>query len=162
MEKARGRHDLYCRNAEMRIRELKKGDAKQFARLTRNFMSEYCDFLGKRDDFVRKSRAGFKKDCLRIARKSMNPLPKEKVLVLEDNGRLVGYVDMEYRQWYFPSVLEKIGIIQILFVEKPYRSKGWGRKLLARAYAWLKKKGVRGVQLETGVMNARQIKFYER
>ncbi len=86
--------------------------------------------------------------------------PDVVVLVAESDGRLVGFLDMEYRS--------RLGFtapqawIPDLIVEEDARSRGIGRALLARAEDLARERGCWGMSLESANWRSASHAFYER
>ncbi|MGH2723402.1 MAG: GNAT family N-acetyltransferase [Actinomycetota bacterium] len=86
--------------------------------------------------------------------------PDEEALVAEVNGRVVGFVDIEYRtrlnfdrpQAWIPD----------LVVAEADRSRGVGRALLCRAEELARERGCWGISLESATWRTRAHAFYLR
>lgn len=80
------------------------------------------------------------------------------IFVAEEGSRLLGFMQL------YPSFstvsLERVWILNDLFVDASARSQGIGQSLLREAQEFCRKQGAKGLALETGVENPAQ-KLYE-
>ncbi|SFR44813.1 Ribosomal protein S18 acetylase RimI [Robiginitalea myxolifaciens] len=80
------------------------------------------------------------------------------IFVAEDEGKLLGFMQL------YPSFstvsLERVWILNDLFVAATARSQGIGQSLLRAAQDFCREQGAKGLALETGVENPAQ-KLYE-
>lgn len=87
-------------------------------------------------------------------------LRETRTLVAEEGGRIVGFLDMEFRQ--------RLGHprpqawVNDLVVTEPMRGRGIGRALLAAAEALARKRGCFRMSLETANWRVETHRFYER
>jgi GNAT superfamily N-acetyltransferase len=82
------------------------------------------------------------------------------ILVAEDNGRLVGLVDMEYRPRL--NFTQPQAWIPDLVVAEGERSAGVGAELLAGAEQMARDRGCWGIELESATWRERAHAFYVR
>jgi streptothricin acetyltransferase len=78
------------------------------------------------------------------------------LLVVEDEGRLMGAMEVEPSDWNNSA---KVWNIQL---SPAARDKGIGRQLIAQAAAWAKQRGYRALMLETQTNNPAACHFYQR
>lgn len=80
------------------------------------------------------------------------------IFVAEEGGKLLGFMQL------YPSFstvsLERVWILNDLFVVASARSQGIGQSLLREAQEFCREQGAKGLALETGVENPAQ-KLYE-
>jgi len=75
-------------------------------------------------------------------------------LVAEEQGSLVGLLDVEPADWRPAAELHWIA------VDRPWRGRGIGRQLLERAVEWTRGQGLRALVLETQNTNVDACRFY--
>jgi ribosomal protein S18 acetylase RimI-like enzyme len=80
----------------------------------------------------------------------------ECFLVAEEDGQVVGYVDMTVRAWH------ATGWIANLVVARRYRRQGIGTALLRAAACWAKEHGLKGLMAEMQTKNYPAIRFYQK
>lgn len=85
---------------------------------------------------------------------------ESRTLVAEQDGRLVGFLDMEFRQRLGHPRPQ--GWVNDLVVTEPMRGRGVGSELLAAAEALALKRGCFRLSLETGGWREATHRFYER
>lgn len=79
-----------------------------------------------------------------------------EVVVERDSERVVGIMDVEEREW------NSTAWVWNLMLDEEVRSRGLGNRLVQRAVAWAKKRGLRAVMLETQTNNVPACRFYAR
>lgn len=83
--------------------------------------------------------------------------PRDKVLVAEENGEVLGYVHLaDYRLLYMPALKRILGIA----VFSAHHREGIGRALLSAAEDWAKEDGAAGVCLTSGEERKEAHAFY--
>ncbi|UKS27317.1 GNAT family N-acetyltransferase [Paenibacillus sp. HWE-109] len=80
--------------------------------------------------------------------------PDQIIYLALVNNRVVGQVILK-RNW------NKYAYVEDIKVDKQYRGRGVGRKLIEQAKRWTKDGGMPGIMLETQSNNVRACKFYE-
>jgi GNAT superfamily N-acetyltransferase len=90
----------------------------------------------------------------------------EAVLVAEQAGEVVGFVDLAIRR-AAPgggTMLRRsvVGFVNELAVEEGCRGNGVGAALMAAAEDWAARAGAEALMLDTGAKNEGAIRFYER
>jgi aminoglycoside 6'-N-acetyltransferase I len=114
------------RRTKPRIRAATKADYAEWARLRRAL---WPDCRGARSALE--------------MREQMSDPRKFGVLVLDcGGGRLGGFVELALRDGVDGAASEVSGYLEGWYVEKPLRGQGWGRKLIAAAGAWARKRGM--------------------
>ncbi|MEO0093185.1 MAG: GNAT family N-acetyltransferase [candidate division WOR-3 bacterium] len=107
-------------------------------------------------------------DELKYYRKRLRLIPKVnfsqkknfKVVIALINHKIVGQLAMA---WYFCyETNSKVGVITGLWVLKPYRMAGIGRKLITFAKKEFKKWGVKRITLVVGISNLAAKEFYKK
>jgi len=78
--------------------------------------------------------------------------------LLDDNGKVVGFISLAIEK----RGKTKRGLFSTIFIEKEYRGKGWGTKLLNHALDYLKKKGCTSVRSFGYPNNKASADFYRK
>ncbi len=78
------------------------------------------------------------------------------MLVVEDEGVLVGAMEVEPSNWNNTATVWNI------LLSPAARGRGMGRELIARAAAWARQRGYRALMLETQTDNPAACRFYLR
>jgi ribosomal protein S18 acetylase RimI-like enzyme len=68
--------------------------------------------------------------------------------------RLIGMVDVEQEAW------RQAGVVWNIAVDRAYRGRGWGRKLMQRVIEWARRQDLRAIVLETQTNNWPACLFY--
>ena len=76
-------------------------------------------------------------------------------LVVEDAGKLVALLDVERERWRDTATVWNI------LVDRSYRRRGLGGRLMNRAIEWARRHGLRGIRLETQTNNLPACHFYQ-
>jgi GNAT superfamily N-acetyltransferase len=107
-------------------------------------------------------------DAKRVARRyaARRQGAEEAVLVAEEAGEVVGFVDLTIRR-STPgggTMLRRsvVGFVNELAVEEGRRGAGIGAALMAAAEDWAAGAGAEALMLDTGTKNEGAIRFYER
>lgn len=83
--------------------------------------------------------------------------PRNKVLVAENDGEVVGYLHLaDYRLLYMPGLKRILGIA----VASSHRREGIGSALLTAGEAWAKEDGASGIALTSGETRTGAHAFY--
>lgn len=77
-------------------------------------------------------------------------------LVADNEGRLVGMVDVQRQAW------REAGIVWNIAVDRAHRGRGLGRRLMERVIQWGKQFRLRAIILETQTNNWHACRFYQR
>jgi streptothricin acetyltransferase len=95
-------------------------------------------------------------DQIEMTRYRLEQSKNALVMVAEQEGRLVGILEVEAEIW------RNTALVWALFVDKQWRGQGVGAKLLREAEKWAKRKRFRAIVLETQTNNVPAIRFYEK
>jgi ribosomal protein S18 acetylase RimI-like enzyme len=92
------------------------------------------------------------------------PSDEAVVLVVEDGGTVVGFVDVRMNRTPDWNMLRRKigGWVSELGVAETHRGRGVGSRLLQAAEEWLGGRGVEILMLDTGWRNEEAIRFYEQ
>lgn len=80
----------------------------------------------------------------------------DRIFVIEDNGKIMGFVMLEFAgtEW---NQTARIGWIAVI---PTHQRKRFGSELLRKAEEYAKEKGIRKIYLDTEVTNVRALCFY--
>jgi GNAT superfamily N-acetyltransferase len=83
-----------------------------------------------------------------------------KIIVVEDdNNKVVGYVHGQiYELLYFDRMINILGIV----VDKNYRGKGYGKRLMEKIEEWAKENNCNGIRLTSNANRKAAHLFYEK
>jgi len=83
-----------------------------------------------------------------------------KIIVAEDdNNKVVGYVHGQiYELLYFDRMINILGIV----VDKNYRGKGYGKRLMEKIEEWAKENNCNGIRLTSNANRKEAHLFYEK
>ena len=85
--------------------------------------------------------------------------PNENLLVLEKDGRVVGFVWMSLMSTLLDTC---VGYIKNLYVVRELRGQGYGRMMLEAADEWFQMHGATKATLDASVVNKQAVGLYER
>lgn len=100
----------------------------------------------------------FREDYARDLRRAARD-PNETMLVLEQDGRLCGFI---WAAVIATIVDPRVGYIKNLYVAPHLRGRGQAQRLMKAAEDWLFAQGVDKIMLDASVVNQRAIAFYEK
>jgi GNAT superfamily N-acetyltransferase len=145
------------------VRPLRKSDRDQMFSLATNFFKKdhWRDSDLKRLSPMIKYK-DYDKHLKEDLRQYMKLNPKKAaIFVVEDNGRLIGYIygRIERRP---KMVLDVLGIIEDYFVEKPYRGKGISDMLWKKMMEWFREKKCKRLDVQTYPGNKHALKLYHK
>ena len=75
------------------------------------------------------------------------------ILVLEDNGSIIGFASAEIKKSPNIYAIRKTGLIEYMFIEKKYRKKGIGKILLRELFNWFRKKRINYILISVHLKN---------
>ena len=84
------------------------------------------------------------------------------IFIVFDNKKPIGYCLGRIRKNIPIFSLKKYGYVDDLYVEKEYRGKGLGQKLLNEAKRFFKSKKLKFMELKSNHNNYKSIKFYKK
>jgi GNAT superfamily N-acetyltransferase len=88
-----------------------------------------------------------------------NPAGHHVTVALDEHGDVIGTCHTELKVGEeHPCPAH----VTTLFLDAPYRGRGFGRALMDDAFEWCAEQGVEEVSLDTGVGNTAGRRFYER
>ncbi len=85
--------------------------------------------------------------------------PYEKMYVLDDSGRVCGFLWLELRATMVDPL---VGYIKNIYVAPDLRGQGYGKLLLQVADEWFRRQGCTKATLDVSVCNERAVKLYEK
>lgn len=78
------------------------------------------------------------------------------LVVADDDGQVVGFLDLEPESW------RPVALLQWIVIDRPWRGNGIGRRLMDHALRWTASQGLRALVLETQNTNIDACRFYAR
>ena len=84
------------------------------------------------------------------------------VLTAEDAGELIGYFRGSVEKAPEYADRDKIGVVDDIFVLKPYRRQGIAEMLFNEALPWFQKKKIKNIELNVDARNKAAIKFWRK
>ncbi len=143
----------------MKIRKPKKSDEKDIAELDKQFWEIHANI----DPFIAPAKKLSEKDHLKHARSAINNKKKNNFyFVAELDEKVVGIINFKIKKNPKFFKLKKFGYIDLITVNKKYRSKGVGRALSNFALGFLKKKGISYSKFHTNWKNKSAIKAFKK
>ena len=88
--------------------------------------------------------------------------PDMLVLVVENGGKLIGYIRIGAEAAPDYSNEKKIGMVYDAFIEEESRRQGIAEKLFQRSLEWFSKKGVGSIELNVDARNSGAIEFWRQ
>lgn len=82
------------------------------------------------------------------------------VLVGDDNGRLIGFLEVSIRPFVEDCESDSVGYLEGWFVEPEFRRTGVGSSLVRHAEEWAKKKGCREIASDAEIGNELSLKAH--
>ena len=88
--------------------------------------------------------------------------PRQKLMVAEDNGKIIGYINATIKQR--PKIYEvaEVGFISDIYVAPEYRRQGVSKLLLDPILKWLKSKKLKYVNLFAVTENEVALKVWKK
>lgn len=100
----------------------------------------------------------FREDYAREIRRAARD-PNEMLLVLEQDGRLCGFI---WAAVISTMVDPRVGYIKNVYVAPHLRGRGQAQRLMTAAEEWLTAQGVDKIMLDASLGNQRAIAFYQK
>jgi aminoglycoside 6'-N-acetyltransferase I len=86
----------------------------------------------------------------------------EEVFVVEnDDGKVVGFIELNTREFAEGSRHPLVPYVEAWFVEKGHRHRGHGRKLMEAAENWARRNGFTELASDAEITNARSIELHK-
>ncbi len=142
---------------KIQINEAKKKDILSILKLA----MEMANFHHKIDKFYKSSCKEYKKDYKKWLLKIFNKR-NSKILIAKKGKRIIGYGIASIKKSKEYSIIDKIGKINQIFIEKKFRRKGIGKEILKRFLEWFNSKNIKYVQLNVDARNKGAINFYKK
>jgi GNAT superfamily N-acetyltransferase len=133
----------------IKIREANKKDLKQIKEMNWKFFNFYVD--SKFDNLMKKSEEARIWGRRFINRTFKNK--KWKYFVAEDDNKLVGFINGKIDKCYPIYSVKKYAAIWLVYVEKPYRNKGIGKKLVKKFISWAKRNKIKYIETNVSTLN---------
>lgn len=141
----------------MTIRKAKKEDIGQIANLT----LELYKFHSKLDE---RHKTKSDAECLKFIKNELKEnfkKPKRTILVYEEKGKILGYVEFEIQRWPYLAK-EKEAWIYAICVNKKYRDKGIALTLTKEVAKRLKKSGIKEINISYVLENKKSSAFWKK
>lgn len=145
------------------IRKARLKDIDNIVEVWKNFMIQQRD-LGR--EFGDDRMPPMKADAPEIVKGHYNRTIRSKkglLLVLEDDdGRIQGYMLSKIEKNIPVFENDHIGHIVSIYLEDPFRGKGYSSKMYEMTYSWFRSKGIIEVIIEVFTYNPHAHKVYEK
>jgi ribosomal protein S18 acetylase RimI-like enzyme len=92
----------------------------------------------------------------------VNRIKKGCTLIVEVDGKMVGYLAGGIAKAYPYRTVKDVGEIDSMYVMDEYRNKGIGSKLVTLFFEWCNEKGLTHIKVEASAQNINGIKFYKK
>jgi aminoglycoside 6'-N-acetyltransferase I len=130
----------------MNIRKISEGDFEAWLEMRKALWPEQADdHQGDISDF-------FNKKSIDI----------EEVLVVCKDEWVVGFLEMNIRNFAVGSRYAKVPYVEAWYVREAYRSQGYGRALMEAAEQWSKARGYCEIASDTTTDNERSIRLHKQ
>ena len=144
------------------IRKARLKDIDDTVEIWKRFMEQQRG-LGRdfRDDMM----PIMKKNAPEIVRKNFIRTIRSKngfLLVFEDNGKLQGYTLSRIEKNIPVFEKDYVGHVVSIYLEEPYRGKGYGSLLMDMTLEWFKEKEIKEIIIEVFCYNPHALKVYEK
>jgi ribosomal protein S18 acetylase RimI-like enzyme len=149
------RAHLNITSMKIKTRKAKKEDIEAIMGLNK----QLADYHRKIDGYWKpssKTRKSFKKHLSNIIQKKT-----VKILVAENDERLIGYFIGSIEKAQPFVVPKKIGRISDAFVEEKYRELGIGKKMFGELIIWFKRNKIKHVELSVDSRNETAIRTWQ-
>ncbi len=121
---------------------------------------EFMDYHAAMDPFFTRSTGGHKKFKDFISKSFGSG--KTQLFVALDGNNIIGFSYAHIMKYPPVFSIAKFGFISDMAITKKYRRHGIGRRLLAETMTWLKKTGVKRVELTVAAKNRIGCSFWEK
>jgi len=153
---------LYSKIRMLKIRKFKERDSKRLKEIAPKAFMVYARFGIDKTLPREKTKENYRKEVAGYIKKFLNKEKDFTILVAEENKITVGYIVLKIN----PSLTEiygfKWGIIVSLAVDPEYQGRGIGPELVKKGLIWMKKNGVKYVEVGTDQNNIAAIRTYEK
>lgn len=139
----------------MNIRNFKKSDAQELLRLIKLMVEHHQNLDSYYKPFSQYQN-------LEGEIKSWASDKNIKILVADQGGGLIGYGRFSIEMAPTYAVAKKIGAVDDIFIEKPYRKQGMAEEIFKESLKWFQKKKARNIELNVDCRNEAAIKFWRK
>jgi ribosomal protein S18 acetylase RimI-like enzyme len=146
----------------MKIRRAKKKDIKKLVELWKGYEKFHKGLTKQR---YMKKFLETDKNSERLMKKYFLKAINSKdsdILLTEVNKRIVGFIYLNIYNAPKICIIKKLGHIGYFYVEKEFREKGAGKKLMKEAMEWFKKRKIKRISFEVNALNQRARDYYKR
>ncbi|PIN86538.1 hypothetical protein COV19_04585 [Candidatus Woesearchaeota archaeon CG10_big_fil_rev_8_21_14_0_10_44_13] len=148
----------------MKIRKAVLKDVQAIIGLSDDFMNDHSEIVFRKNKKL-KPHLAIRKNANALFSKYIRKNIKSKdgdVFVVEDKGKLVGYLFILIKKNNPIFKLRRLGYISDLYLKKPYRNRKISSRLKDIAISWFRKKGIRYASICVYPQNAHAHKIYGR
>ena len=125
----------------MTLREYRKDDIDAWARLRRELWPDASPDI----------------HSVEIRLVTDHPERTTVILLIDDDGTARGFAELSIRDRVDGAYSDRVGYLEGWYVQEPYRGKGWGAKLIARAEEWVRSRGLTELVSDAELVNERSI-----
>lgn len=139
----------------MEIRNFKKSDAQELLRLIKSMVAYHQNLDSYYKPFSQYQNLDGEIQSWILDRNI-------KILVADQGDGLVGYGRFSIETAPTYAAVKKIGAVDDIFIEKPYRKQGMAKEIFKEALKWFQTKKVRNIELNVDSRNEAAIKFWKK
>ncbi|MBR9683374.1 GNAT family N-acetyltransferase [Candidatus Woesearchaeota archaeon] len=143
------------------IKKAEKEDIGNLIKLWQGMRQYHEKIATEKDAFydqIEKNKNTIWKKFIKKSIKDKNSL----ILIAYDKGKPVAYCILLIKQNIPVFKIKKYGYISDIYVEKNYRGKGMGKKLMDISVGFFKKNRIKFMELSVKHNNKSSIKFYQK
>ena len=86
----------------------------------------------------------------------------EAFVIEEEGGALVGFIELNIRNFAEGSRSPKLPYVEAWFVRADYRGKGYGQSLMRQAEKWARERGYKELASDTEIENTKSIAIHKK
>lgn len=124
------------------IRKARKSDLKGIQENEIQFLKE----LSKNEKLLRMDDTGMKSSRISMTKTFKNK--HWKFFIAEEKGRIIGHIFGKINKMQKIFAIDKIGFIEVLYVQPNYRGKNIGKQLVNKLESWFKSKDLQYSELD--------------
>ena len=145
----------------MKIRKATVKDIPSLIKLFRGIVKYHKKIYTKDDKFYNKEIKNVKQIWVKFIKKNVNN-KDFLILIVYDGKKPIAYCISLIKKNIPIYKIKKYGYVSDLYVDKKYRGKGIGKKLLKKSKEFFRKNKLKFMSLEINHNNDPSIKFYEK
>jgi ribosomal protein S18 acetylase RimI-like enzyme len=140
-----------------RIRKAKPEDAEEL----KNIYFEFMQGIEKLNSFYRQDIEYWNKDALKDMDEMLR-MRNRRIFLLEDKGRIAGFMDTLIKTRDDIYKIWKTGHIESVYIKPKYRRKGYSKALIEEAMKWFDKRGMKHFTVGAHALNTKARKYWEK